>query len=34
MESKILDLLKVMLGFGLNKDEVIKADPWTPWPFP
>ena len=33
-ETKILGLLKYIIGFGLSNEEVITADPWTPWPFP
>lgn len=33
-ESKLLGLMKYIIGFGLGKDEEITADPWAPWPFP
>ncbi|MHA1269546.1 MAG: hypothetical protein ACTSPY_07130 [Candidatus Helarchaeota archaeon] len=33
-ESKLLGLLKYIVGFSLDIDEEITADPWTPWPFP
>jgi len=34
METKLLDLVKYILAFSLEKDDSITADPWTPWPFP
>lgn len=33
-ESKLLGLMKYIIGFGLGNEETITADPWTPWPFP
>ncbi|MHA1271096.1 MAG: hypothetical protein ACTSPY_14985 [Candidatus Helarchaeota archaeon] len=33
-ESKLLGLMKYIMKFTMDKDEVITADPWTPWPFP
>jgi len=34
LESHLLDLLKMIMGFGPARAETFKADPWTPWPFP
>ncbi|MHA1229253.1 MAG: hypothetical protein ACTSRP_06360 [Candidatus Helarchaeota archaeon] len=33
-ESKLLDLFKYIAMFAVEKDDVVTADPWTPWPFP
>ena len=33
-ESKLLDLMKYIIGFSLEKEDEITADPWAPWPFP
>ena len=33
-QSKILGIVKYIVGFGLSMEDVITADPWTPWPFP
>ncbi|MHA1231788.1 MAG: hypothetical protein ACTSRP_18235 [Candidatus Helarchaeota archaeon] len=34
IESKILGLFKIIAAFGLDHEDNITADPWTPWPFP
>ena len=33
-QTKLLGLFKYIIGFGLEVDDAVTADPWTPWPFP
>ena len=33
-KSKLIGLMKYIIGFGLDQEDTITADPWTPWPFP
>ena len=33
-ESKLMGLFKYIYAFGTNSDDIVTADPWTPWPMP